>query len=40
MKKTIIGIVSKHFHPESLYKTDENMNNIFKGFIDICKMSK
>lgn len=28
------------FHPESLYKTDENMNNIFRGFIDICKMSK
>lgn len=25
------------FHPESLYKKDENMNNIFKAFIDVCK---
>ena len=25
------------FHPESLYRTDKNMNNIFKYFIDICK---
>lgn len=25
------------FHPESLYKEDENMNNIFKYFIEICK---
>lgn len=25
------------FHPESLYKTDENMNSIFKYFINICK---
>ena len=25
------------FHPESLYRTDENMNNIFKYFINICK---
>lgn len=24
------------FHPESLYKEDENMNNIFKKFIEIC----
>lgn len=24
------------FHPESLYKIDENMNNIFKYFINIC----
>ena len=27
------------FHPESLYKIDENMNNIFKYFIDACKRS-
>lgn len=25
------------FHPESLYKTDENMNNIFQAFIDECR---
>ena len=25
------------FHPESLYKTDENMNSIFKYFINICR---
>lgn len=25
------------FHPESLYKTDDNMNNIFKYFINLCK---
>ena len=30
-KKVIIGVVSKH-----LVK-DENMNNIFKYFINICK---
>ncbi len=24
------------FHPESLYKIDENMNNIFKYFIKVC----
>ncbi len=28
------------FHPESLYKTDENMNNIFKNFIETCKAKK
>lgn len=33
-KKFYIGV---RFHPESLYKNDENMNNIFKHFIDICK---
>lgn len=33
-KKFYIGV---RFHPESLYKTDENMNNIFKCFIDTCK---
>lgn len=32
-KKFYMGV---RFHPESLYKTDENMNNIFKSFIDIC----
>lgn len=25
------------FHPESLYKTDDNMNSIFKKFIEVCK---
>ena len=25
------------FHPESLYKMDENMNKIFKSFIEACK---
>lgn len=25
------------FHPESLYRTDKNMNNLFKYFINICK---
>ena len=25
------------FHPESLYKTDENMNRIFEKFIEICQ---
>lgn len=33
-KKFYIGV---RFHPESLYKKDENMNNIFKCFIDVCK---
>lgn len=33
-KKFYIGV---RFHPESLYKNDENMNNIFKHFIDTCK---
>lgn len=25
------------FHPESLYKTDKNMNNIFKAFLEECE---
>ena len=25
------------FYPESLYKIDKNMNNIFKSFISACK---
>ena len=29
--------VGVRFHPESLYKVDENMNNIFKKFIESCK---
>lgn len=33
-KKFYIGV---RFHPESLYKKDENMNNIFKYFINTCK---
>ena len=33
-KKFYIGV---RFHPESLYKIDENMNNIFKKFIEVCK---
>ncbi len=33
-KKFYIGV---RFHPESLYKIDENMNKIFKKFINICK---
>ncbi len=33
-KKFYMGV---RFHPESLYKIDKNMNNIFKYFIDICK---
>lgn len=28
------------FHPESLYKIDENMNNIFKEFIKACSIKK
>lgn len=35
-KRFYIGV---RFHPESLYKTDENMNNIFKYFINECKKS-
>ena len=35
-KTFYIGV---RFHPESLYKADENMNNIFKAFIDACKRS-
>lgn len=33
-KKFYIGV---RFHPESLYKIDENMNNIFKSFIKACE---
>lgn len=33
-KKFYIGL---RFHPESLYKTNENINNIFKFFIEQCK---
>lgn len=33
-KKFYIGV---QFHPESLYKIDKNMNNIFKCFIQSCK---
>ena len=32
-KKFYIGV---RFHPESLYKIDMNMNNIFKSFIKAC----
>lgn len=33
-KKFFVGM---RFHPESLYKTDEACNNIFKAFISTCK---
>lgn len=33
-KDFYIGV---RFHPESLYKIDENMNSIFKYFIKVCK---
>lgn len=33
-KKFYIGV---RFHPESLYRTDEKMNSIFKEFINACK---
>lgn len=33
-KDFYIGI---RFHPESLYKFDDNMNKIFKKFIEACK---
>lgn len=33
-KKFYIGV---RFHPESLYKIDENMNQIFKEFIKVCQ---
>ncbi len=33
-KKFYIGV---RFHPESLYKKDQNMNNIFKRFIESCR---
>lgn len=29
--------IGLRFHPESLYKIDENMNNIFRYFIEVCK---
>ena len=28
--------IATRFHPESLYKTDNDMNNIFKYFINVC----
>lgn len=37
IKHFYIGI---RFHPESLYKIDENHNNIFKAFIDACDERK
>lgn len=33
-KKFYIGV---RFHPESLYKIDENMNHLFQYFIETCK---
>lgn len=33
-KRFYIGV---RFHPESLYEIDENMNNIFRAFIDECR---
>lgn len=33
-KKFYLGV---RFHPESLYKTDQNMNQIFHYFIETCK---
>ena len=33
-KRCYAGI---QFNPEDMYMTDENMNKIFKGFINICK---
>ncbi len=36
-KSFYIGV---RFHPESLYKKDKNMNNIFKTFLEACKESK
>lgn len=33
-KDFYIGV---RFHPESLYKKDENMNSIFKAFLNVCK---
>ena len=36
-KSFYIGV---RFHPESLYKKDENMNNIFKIFLEECKKQK
>lgn len=34
-KKFFIGV---RFHPESLYKEDESMNQIFKSFIERCRL--
>lgn len=36
-KDFYIGV---RFHPESLYKIDENHNMIFKKFVEICKRKK
>ena len=36
-KNFYIGV---RFHPESLYQKDENMNNIFKAFLETCKDNK
>ena len=36
-KSFYIGV---RFHPESLYKKDENMNNIFKAFLEACEENK
>lgn len=36
-KRFYIGL---RFHPESLYKIDKNMNNIFKYFINVCRNKK
>ena len=36
-KDFYIGV---RFHPESLYKIDENMNKIFKSFIEIIRNNK
>ena len=33
-KKFYMGV---RFHPESLYKSDKNMRNIFIKFIESCK---
>lgn len=36
-KDVYIGV---RFHPESLYRIDKNMNNIFSCFIEKCKRKK
>lgn len=36
-KNFYIGV---RFHPESLYKKDKNMNNIFVSFIEAAKLEK
>lgn len=36
-KSFYIGV---RFHPESLYKKDANMNNIFKSFLEACKKNQ